>query len=102
MIPQGTPHIDNSGTIVIPFNADPKYQYWNGGQPLLETLLELKAPEDIWRKHTERQYPGKYGARLGCGLGKKIKRPNARFTGAKALISERKSQIAFAGEKHHA
>jgi hypothetical protein len=45
--------------MIIPFSADPKYHFWNGGQPLLKTLLELNAPEDIWGKHTEKPYPGK-------------------------------------------
>jgi hypothetical protein len=47
-----------TGTIIIPFSADPKYHFWNGGQPLLKTLLELNAPENIWGKHTEKPYPG--------------------------------------------
>ena len=53
------PYIDQSGTMIIPFSADQKYHFWNGGQPLLKTLLELNAPEDIWGKHTEKPYPGK-------------------------------------------
>ena len=51
-------YIDHTGTMIIPFNADSKYHYWNDGQPLLETLMELNVPEDIWGKHTEKPYPG--------------------------------------------
>ena len=32
MTQKDSPYIDNTGTIIIPFNADPKYHYWNGGQ----------------------------------------------------------------------
>jgi hypothetical protein len=55
---QDRPYIDNNGTIIIPFNADQKYQPWNGGQPLSVTLKELNAPKDIWSKYTEKPYPG--------------------------------------------
>lgn len=42
-----SPYIDQTGTIIIPFNADSKYHYWNGGQPLSETLIELNTTKDI-------------------------------------------------------
>ena len=42
MPPKDSPYIDPTGTIIIPFAADPKYHYWNGGQPLSETQRELK------------------------------------------------------------
>jgi hypothetical protein len=58
MTPKGSPYIDHTGTIIIPFNADSKYHYWNGGQHLTETLLEMKAPQDVWEKHTLKSYPG--------------------------------------------
>jgi len=58
MPPQDSPYIDHTGTMIIPFSADPKYHFWNGGQPLLKTLLELNAPKDIWGKHTEEPYAG--------------------------------------------
>ena len=52
------PYIDNNGTIIIPFNADSKYHFWNGGQPLSDTLMELNAAEDIWSKHIhQKPYP---------------------------------------------
>jgi hypothetical protein len=52
------PYFDNNGSIIIPFNSDQKYHFWNGGQSLSETLMELNAPEDIWSKHTLSPYPG--------------------------------------------
>ena len=57
MPPKDGPYIDPTGTIIIPFTADPKYHYWNGGQPLSETLRELNTTKDIWDKHTVKPYP---------------------------------------------
>lgn len=40
------------GDLIIPFSADVKYQYWRGGgQKLCETLAELQASIDIWRRY---------------------------------------------------
>jgi len=58
MTPKNTPFICHTGDLTIPFSADQKYHFWNGGQHVSETLLELKAPEDVWGKHTEKPYPG--------------------------------------------
>jgi hypothetical protein len=57
MTNKSIPHIDNTGSLIIPFDSDQKYHHWNGGQPLNETLLELNAPENIWKNHTETPYP---------------------------------------------
>ena len=51
MAQKSSPYIDNHGTLIIPFGTDPKYHFWNGGQPLSDTLLELNAPEDVWNRH---------------------------------------------------
>mgnify|MGYP001431582135 FL=1 len=51
------PYIDSTGNIVIPFNTDPKYHSWNGGQPLTVTLKELNVPKDIWHQYSEKPYP---------------------------------------------
>jgi hypothetical protein len=61
MADHGTPYFDESGALVIPFAAEPRYHYWNGGQPLAETLKELGAPEGVWKNHTTRAYPGQGG-----------------------------------------
>jgi len=58
MPPKATPYIHPTGDIIIPFNADQKYHFWNGGQHLSDTLIELDVPEDIWNKHTLKPYPG--------------------------------------------
>jgi hypothetical protein len=47
MPPKDSPYIDHAGTIIIPFNADPKYHYWNGGQPLSQTMIELNVTNEI-------------------------------------------------------
>jgi hypothetical protein len=53
-----SPYIDDNGAIIIPFTADEKYHYWNGGQTMEDTLMELNASEDIWKNHTVKSYPG--------------------------------------------
>jgi len=58
MTNDSNPYIDKTGNIIVPFSVDPKYHYWNGGQKLSDTLLEINAPADIWNKHTEKPYPG--------------------------------------------
>ena len=58
MTPNATPCIHHTGDLIIPFNADQKFHFWNGGQHLTETLMELNAPEDVWGKHTEKPYSG--------------------------------------------
>jgi hypothetical protein len=35
------PFVDGLGVLVIPYNSDKKYHYWNGGQSVCETLREL-------------------------------------------------------------
>jgi hypothetical protein len=35
------PFLDSEGDPVIPFNSDPKYHWWNGGQTVSETIREL-------------------------------------------------------------
>lgn len=38
---QTKPYITDFGVLVIPFNSDKKYHYWNGGQSVCDTLKEL-------------------------------------------------------------
>lgn len=35
------PYVTESGILVVPFNSDKKYYYWDGGQSTCETLKEL-------------------------------------------------------------
>lgn len=58
MTDKSYPYIDHSGNVVVPFNADPKYHFWNGGQSLAATLAEINVTESIWKKHTEKPYSG--------------------------------------------
>ena len=39
---QPTPRIDQSGGLIIPFNADPKFFWWAGGQTVRKTREELQ------------------------------------------------------------
>jgi predicted DNA-binding antitoxin AbrB/MazE fold protein len=41
------PYIDKYGVLVIPFEGEKKYHWWAGGQTILETLRELKAPPEV-------------------------------------------------------
>jgi hypothetical protein len=41
------PYIDKHGVLVIPFDGDPKYHWWAGGQSVIVTLLELTAPLEV-------------------------------------------------------
>lgn len=41
------PHIDKYGVLVIPFECEKRYHWWAGGQTIIETLQELKAPEKV-------------------------------------------------------
>ena len=40
-----------SGCLVIPFDCDPRYHYWAGGQAIADTLLELGATADVLRRY---------------------------------------------------
>ncbi len=50
------PYLDGNGGLIIPFDADPKYHWWNGGQSLRETLLELGATPDILACYVEQTH----------------------------------------------
>src|SRR5262245_28218815 len=45
------PHINEQRDLVIPFDCNPKYKYWQGGQSIWATLKELNAPEPIMRRY---------------------------------------------------
>lgn len=36
------PYITAGGDLVIPFDSDPKYHWWKGGQSVKQTLAELQ------------------------------------------------------------
>jgi hypothetical protein len=51
------PSINAEGILVIPFDSDPRFHFWKKcGQSEFETLRELKASDEVWRKYTERPY----------------------------------------------
>ena len=52
-IEQPSPYIDLRGNLVIPFKSPRRYHWWAGGQSLRDTLLELRVPNDIWRRYVQ-------------------------------------------------
>lgn len=47
-------HVGTSGCeLRIPSECSPKYKYWAGGQSVVETLAELKAPKELWQVHID-------------------------------------------------
>lgn len=37
-----SPFLDASGDMVIPFNCDSRYHWWNGGQSIKKTIKKYK------------------------------------------------------------
>jgi len=50
LLTSSTPGI-RDGALVIPLDTSPKYRWWQGGQPIVETLADLSAPPEIWRQY---------------------------------------------------
>lgn len=44
-------YLDNQGRLRIPLDADDKYRWWQGGQSVFETLLELGASDKEIEAH---------------------------------------------------
>ncbi len=51
------PSLKPDGTLVIPHDCDPKYQYWKGGQTVLKTLEELGAPPEVMQRYKREEKP---------------------------------------------
>ncbi|MCP4695812.1 MAG: hypothetical protein GY862_03025 [Gammaproteobacteria bacterium] len=45
------PFLDDQGRLKIPLDADDKYRYWQGGQSVFATLLELGASDKEIEAH---------------------------------------------------
>jgi len=45
------PHIDSTGSLVIPFASSEKYWWWKGGQQIMETLSELGATDEVVKRY---------------------------------------------------
>ncbi|MGE0821765.1 MAG: hypothetical protein AB7G75_34075 [Candidatus Binatia bacterium] len=45
------PHINTRGELIIPSNCDSRYRWWAGGQSVAQTLAELNAPAEVWRRY---------------------------------------------------
>ena len=53
------PYLDKLGIPRIPSDCEPEYRHWEGGQPLLDTLLELGASDRaVDMRVTEEYSPG--------------------------------------------
>ena len=48
---ENKPFIDKSEILIIPFNCDPKYHWWSGGQSIEDTLKELGASKEVMGKY---------------------------------------------------
>ena len=49
------PYINDSGDLVIPHDAPAQYKWWDGGQPIIETLAELGANEATLRRYRHQE-----------------------------------------------
>lgn len=45
------PYINTRGELIIPLTCHRRFHWWNGGQSLVETLQELNAPSEVWRRY---------------------------------------------------
>ena len=45
------PHIDHSGTLIIPSNSPHKYHWWDRGLSIKDTLRELGASDEILKRY---------------------------------------------------
>jgi hypothetical protein len=52
------PYVTEEGVLVIPEGCELKYRWWvKGGQPLAETLKELKVSQTVWKRYVDEPYP---------------------------------------------
>ncbi|NOT55859.1 MAG: hypothetical protein HOP18_14770 [Deltaproteobacteria bacterium] len=47
------PHINVRGELIIPFESDPRFHWWNGGQSIHVTLIELGASPDVLARYVD-------------------------------------------------
>ena len=47
--PLRAPYLTPGGTLVIPFDSDPKYHWWRGGQSVKNTRAEVLARMEVAR-----------------------------------------------------
>lgn len=53
------PYIDARGELIVPFKAPSHYRWWQGGQSITETLVELGAAAETIKQYSpERTGPG--------------------------------------------
>ena len=49
--PQPFPYITDYGSLRIPHNSPQKYHWWDRGQSVIQTLLELEASDEILKRY---------------------------------------------------
>ncbi len=49
--PRPLPFLNERGELIVPWNADVRYRWWDGGQSVQATLEELDAPPEIIRRY---------------------------------------------------
>ena len=48
-----SPYLTEHGELRIPIDCERKYRWWQGGQSVRETLIELGAPEQVIEKYVQ-------------------------------------------------
>jgi hypothetical protein len=54
--PLRKPYMNKDGTLVIPFDSNPQYHWWAGGQSIADTLAELSVPTEVWEQYSSKPY----------------------------------------------
>ncbi len=53
------PYINQKDELIIPYDAPPKYRYWqDGGQSIKDTLLEMNASDEIIQRYAPKEAGG--------------------------------------------
>lgn len=55
------PFLTPGGDLSIPFDSDPKYHWWNGGQSVKQTLAEVRAKLETERRQAEAKGGQEFG-----------------------------------------
>lgn len=59
------PYIQQDGSLFIPANSHPKYHWWAGGQPAIETLKEIGAPQELIEKYSRGEFKAEINVTIG-------------------------------------
>lgn len=53
------PYVTASGDLIISSAAPYRYRWWDGGQCIADTLLELDVSAEVWGRYVDRPFPGR-------------------------------------------